>query len=173
MHLQFVCVLVHSCVCLCVFKAISVNEKEKPCLILCFFSAHPLNRSTLFLYSAGCKNPQNTQVWHRNYDFFPVNFPHGLFVGLVNYWSKPERPCLFIVLQGIWFITQINNFTYICIFLSDSIKHLAGLWVVLTPNAENCCFKLFRSGTTAVLCSKFILALVLSHADWVQEKRKP
>lgn len=101
-HLQFVCGLVHSCVCLCVFKAILVNEKEKPCLISCFFSAHPLNRSTLFLYSACCKNPQNSQVWHRNYDFFSPKFSSRAVCLFGKLSEQTQRPCLFIVLQGNW-----------------------------------------------------------------------
>lgn len=66
--------------------------------------------------------------------FFPFFYlPHRLFVCLLNYPRKPGGSAYSLFYREIEFITQINNFTYISIFLSESIKHLPPLWMVLTP----------------------------------------
>lgn len=117
-------------VCVC-FKAISVNEKERPCLILCFFLVQSLNRSTFSIVLL-VKTHRTLRFDTKSADFFFTFLTGCLFV-LKFIERKPGGCAYSLFYREIEFITQINNFTYICIFLSDSIKHLTALWVVLTP----------------------------------------
>lgn len=67
-------------------------------------------------------------------DFFFQLFSR--FVFLVNYRRMPEGRAHSMFYREIEYITQSNNFIYICIFLSDSINHHPALWVVLNPKVR-------------------------------------
>lgn len=101
-------------------------------------------------------------------DFFFSTFLTVCFSGKLS--EDARRPCSFYVLQGNWIYHPVKQlYIHLHIFVrfhKPSPSPLGGP----EPQGENCCFKLCCIVTALIVCSKFILALVLSHAECKRKK---